>query len=492
MMQKNTEKRIAVFLILVFLIGLFPVMLIARYNYPCADDFGFSAYSHIAWEETHSLLQVLNGAVKTVRERWLGWQGTFSSIFVMALQPAVFGENAYSLVPWIMIGAMSLSTLFLLNVILRKVMLVRTHIYMCVSMIYLIFALECMIDKTQGFFWFNGAAHYMIPHSVAVVLCGLTILLLVESEYRFRRMFLACLAALFVGGSNYITGLMTAILFAAAFVAVIIMKKVRKVKFLFPPFMFFVVAFTVNICAPGNMVRQEEIVKRPGVVKSVLMSFYYCVEYVTEIWFDWTYIILILVLLPFIWEIVKTVRNKFDYRFPLLVPMASFCILSAMFTPSLYAMGEAGGGRIFNIIFLDYLFLIIINLYYTLGWIYMRFFSDSGKESCLETKEVKLYLMALLGMGLFIGSLYSKVNPDYFTSTSAVKSLITGEAAAYGEETRERTLLLRKGDRKEIRLPMFEVQPFLLYYSDIGKDADDWKNKSMGRYYQKEKIYGID
>lgn len=259
MKQINTEKKIAVFLTLVFLMGLIPVMLIARYNYPCADDFGFSAYSHIAWKETHSLLQVLKGAVTTVKERWLGWQGTFSSIFVMALQPAVFGENAYSLVPWIIIGAMSLSTLFLLNVIIRKVMLVRTPVFICVSMIYLIFALECMIDKTQGFFWFNGAAHYMIPHSVAVILCGLMILLLMEDGHRLKRMFLACLASLFVGGGNYVTGLIAVILFVAAFAAVIIMKKVRKVKILFPPFVFFVIAFAVNIFAPGNMVRQEEV-----------------------------------------------------------------------------------------------------------------------------------------------------------------------------------------------------------------------------------------
>ena len=136
------------------------------------------------------------------------------------------------------------------------------------------------------------------------------------------------------------------------------------------PFILFVIAFLMNICAPGNMVRQEEVLYRPGVANAILMSFYYCVEYITEIWFDWTYIIFILSLIPFLWEVVKTVGNKFRYNFPLIVMIASFCFLSAMFTPSLYAMGEAGGGRIFNIIFLDYLFLIILNLYYVLGWIY--------------------------------------------------------------------------------------------------------------------------
>lgn len=55
MKQKMTEKRIAGFLVIVFILALIPVLLIGKYNYPCADDFGFSAYSHIAWEETQSI-----------------------------------------------------------------------------------------------------------------------------------------------------------------------------------------------------------------------------------------------------------------------------------------------------------------------------------------------------------------------------------------------------------------------------------------------------
>ena len=492
MIQDKTEKRIAVFLIVIFIMGLIPILLIAKYNYPCADDFGFSAYSRIAWKETHSLLQVLKGAMITVKERWLGWQGTFSSIFVMALQPAIFGEDGYRMVPWIMIGTMCFSSVFLFHTVLRKLMLVRRPIFICITVIYLFFALECMIDKTQGFFWFNGAAHYMIPHSIAVVLCGVVLLLLKEDKHIIRRMSAACLAALFVGGSNYVTGLSIVILFFSVLVAVIYLKKRKYLNRLLLPFILFVIAFLMNICAPGNMVRQEEVLYRPGVANAILMSFYYCVEYITEIWFDWTYIIFILSLIPFLWEVVKTVGNKFRYNFPLIVMIASFCFLSAMFTPSLYAMGEAGGGRIFNIIFLDYLFLIILNLYYVLGWIYNHSGLGVSSVSCIAAKEVKLYFAAILLMTVFIGAMYCKVNPDYFTSVSAVKSLVSGEAKAYGEETSERTMRLQNNTQAELKLPLLKEQPFLLYYSDIGVGSDDWKNNSMERYYQIDNIIGVE
>ena len=70
----------------------------------------------IAWKETHSLLQVLKGAMITVK-KMVGWQGTFSSIFVMALQPAIFGEDGYRMVPWIMIGTMCFSSVFFYSIL---------------------------------------------------------------------------------------------------------------------------------------------------------------------------------------------------------------------------------------------------------------------------------------------------------------------------------------------------------------------------------------
>lgn len=491
MKKRSFEYKISFFLVVFFILSLIPIMLLARYNYPCADDFGFSTYSHIAWLESHSIFQVLKGAWKTVVERWLGWQGTFSSIFLMALQPSIWGDAGYHLVPWIMIGAMSLSTMFFLYTILVKLFNVRKPVFISISMIYLIFALQCMIDKTQGFFWFNGAAHYMIPHCVALILIGLLIQLINNHNIRIFKLILASFLAFFVGGSNYITGLTIAIIFVSALLLLLYYKKKKELIILIIPFMFFITAFLLNTLAPGNSVRQGEMDIRPGVIKSILLSFYYCIEYVTETWFDWTYLFYILTLIPFIWEVVKKVGFRFSYRYPLLFFFYSYCILSAMFTPSLYATGIAGGGRIFNIIFLDLLLLVIGNIFYFLGWLYThipQFRYVTG--SCLETNTAKKYFIGLFCLITFISTLYVKVNVDYFTTSSALNSLFSGEAAAYGQETAERSRLLNISDDKDITLKLFKTQPYLLYFSDISEDPGDWKNNSMARYYQKNSIRG--
>ncbi len=491
----KTESKIAAALVLLFAAGLIPVFLLGSCAYPSADDYGFSAYSYIAWADTHSVIQTVKGACATVAERWYSWQGTFSSIFLMALQPGIWGM--YGLVPIMMIGMMSLSTLFLLHTVMVKILHTRPAVFIGASMLYLLLAVQCMVDKTQGFFWYNGAAHYILPHSAALFLCGLLLLLVTGEEKRSSRLVMACLLAAFTGGSNYITALIVLVLFVSAMGFLLFLKEKKKCALLVLPFLFFLTAFLVNTLAPGNAVRQEEMLVRPGVVKSILLSFYYCMEYVVDTWFNWTYLLFLLALVPFMWETVRSSSGRFSYPAPLLVLFCSYCVLSAMFTPSLFATGDVGGGRVFNIIFLDSMLFLMLNLFYCMGWFAGKMEAAGAvwkAESCFEKKAVRWYLGGILFFGVFVGAMYMKVNPDYFTTTSAIRSLVSGEASAYGAETKEREALLQeaaKSGEKEIAVPRLTVHPYLLFWSDIEEDAGDWKNQSMARYYRKDAITGI-
>lgn len=490
------ETKIAALLVLCFVLSLIPILGVGVYDYPSADDYGYSAYCHIVWGKTHSVFQTIGAACATVADRWQTWQGTFSTMFLMALQPGIWG--LYAVVPFLMIGMLCASTLFLLYTVMIKVIHARKTVFLCVSMLYLLFAVQCMIDKVQGFFWYNGAVQYMLPHSMALFLCGLCVLLLTEEENRKRRMVFSCLLAVFTGGSNYITALITGILFVTALVLLSAAGHRRKVVRLLVPFLFFAAAFLVNTLAPGNAVRQEEMLMRPGVIKSILLSFYYCTEYLLHTWFQWTHLLFALALVPFLREAVKVVGNRISYPAPLLVALYSFGILSAMFTPSLFATGIPGGGRIFNIIFLDSMLLLAGNLFYCMGWMsgkWQAWYGSAaeGKEngvSCLERKETLQYLVGILLFGVVIGAMYAKVNPDYFTSTSAICSLVSGETAAYGEEMKERERLVQEAKTDEIILPRLRTQPYLLFFSDIEEDPEDWRNKSMARYYQKDAVSG--
>lgn len=80
---------------------------------------------------------------------------------------------------------------------------------------------------------------------------------------------------------------------------------------------------------------------------------------------DYLFVILIA---PFAIHAVQEYKGNFSFRFPVLVPLWSYCVLASMFTESIYAGGGPGAGRIYNVIFLTYLILIMLNLVYLYGW----------------------------------------------------------------------------------------------------------------------------
>lgn len=112
--QDNRYKMIIVVIsiacILALLAVVFPLLLIAQYDYPLADDwsYGNSAY-HVMRNEGGNLGQVLHAAFQKVREAYLGWDGRFANDFLDSLHPGIWGEKYYAMTPWILIGMLIFS-----------------------------------------------------------------------------------------------------------------------------------------------------------------------------------------------------------------------------------------------------------------------------------------------------------------------------------------------------------------------------------------------
>ena len=47
------------------------------YAFPQADDWSYSWRTHLAWVDTHSLLEVLKGADAAVAEAYMNWQDVY-------------------------------------------------------------------------------------------------------------------------------------------------------------------------------------------------------------------------------------------------------------------------------------------------------------------------------------------------------------------------------------------------------------------------------
>ena len=62
-------------LAVVLVASLVPLLAIAQYSHPSADDYPYALATHAAWQETGSVWAVLRAAAHTVAQRYQTWQG---------------------------------------------------------------------------------------------------------------------------------------------------------------------------------------------------------------------------------------------------------------------------------------------------------------------------------------------------------------------------------------------------------------------------------
>ena len=154
-----------------------------------------------------------------------------------------------------------------------------------------------------------------------------------------------------------------------------------------------------------------------------------------------------------------------------------------MFTPSVFASGVPGAGRIYNIIYLTHMILIVVNMIYLYGWYWRRY---GGR--CIEEKELYLYQGISMLAAFFIFGITAAVNQDTYTSVSAIVSIADGEAQKYRQEEEKRIEILMNESIPDPVLKEFSVKPYLLFYEDIEEDTGNWKNIRMSQYYRKHSV----
>ena len=98
------------------LLSLMPLYALSAYNHACYDDFGFSILTHDAWRETGSFRETVRAAVQNTVGIRNTWEGTYTTSFLSALQPALFNEDLY----WLTTALLLTFLLFALWFFLRQ------------------------------------------------------------------------------------------------------------------------------------------------------------------------------------------------------------------------------------------------------------------------------------------------------------------------------------------------------------------------------------
>lgn len=482
-----TPKNIAVLTTVIYILGLIPLLWIAWYNYPSADDYSIGSACHHIWLSTHNPFVVIwQGMIKAVDD-WLNWMGYFTSMFLMSIPPNAFGERWYVLTTWIILGMLSFSTLYLCKCVFIKILHGDKYSCHSIAMLILFTSVQCMCPagRVEAFYWYSGAANYVFVHSMSLFFFGLLISAFYEKgKKKVWHLTAAAFMGFFTGGGNQVTALNVAIVLFGAIVLMTISKKWKICKCLWIPMATFYIGFILNVAAPGNLVRAE---KTSGMnpLKAVLVSFYECLDFAMSEWTTWPVIVIMLALIPLFWHMVG--KSSFQFPCPLLVLFTGFCLVAAMATPPLFALGNMGAGRLQALMFLIYVLVLALCIGYVTGWARHRWthrLGNPGKkeregfsaEGCWWLAGCIIFLV--LGSGLTIVP-----EPHYYTFSSALADLSNGSAKAYGDALKERMEIYHSGVEGMIEVEPLPAQPVLLYFSDIKENPEDWENRGVSRFY---------
>lgn len=473
------------------IIAIIPLVKVAKYTHPCADDYTYGFLTHEAWTTTHSITKTIGQALSQVKETYNTWQGTHSSIFLMALSPAVFeGDISYGMSAWIMIGILLISVFCILHAFFVRFIGIGVAKSAFVSAITCFWMLESIYSPVNGLFWFNGSVHYWFMHGCMLLSISNIVCFFAERRKKNRtavkllNIALSSFFAFMCGGANYSTALLTGCILALLVLCGIVFL---KVYLQIAPFVLYLASFAISILAPGNSKRGSNFAGK-GPLESIVEAFKLALYDATH-WVDLQTVIIVLMLLPVLFTMSKKLDLKGRLWLPVISIIISFGLHASMYVPLFFAMGGGGIERQENICKLWFELMVVINLFLIISAVrpFIEKHVDclakrADSKSGLRALVISLSFYIVLVGGLLLHMKLSDRSIFQYSSYIAYVELKNGEAKEYYSTYEKRLEQISEGN-PDVVLEDYSVKPYLLYFDDITSDVYDWKNAAYARWY---------
>ena len=166
---KFTYKTAYNLILILVLLSFLPLLFISKYNHMSADDYSYGSETHQVWQHTGSLSETVKTAGTTVAKYYDSWQGTFTSIFLMALQPGIFGEKYYPIGAVFLICLYGVSFYVFGHVMFTRLLNVDKYQAGIVTLFMLLLCTQWMQAPVQAFYFYNAGVHYIFMFSMFVM-----------------------------------------------------------------------------------------------------------------------------------------------------------------------------------------------------------------------------------------------------------------------------------------------------------------------------------
>lgn len=492
---------LAVALAAALAIALAVMVAVSVYDHSYADDWHYGVDAHLALEAGEGLPGAVAAAAREVADTYGSWQGTYSAIFLMALQPGVFGEQYYGAGAVFIIAALAAATLYAARVVVRDVLGAPRAVWLALSCAVLLLQTQLLPSPVEGFWWYNSAVYYTFYHALMLVGAGLAVRIARGRTWRgplgraglaLRSCALAALAFAIAGG-NFVTGLVAGLALFAATVGGIARGN-RRCQALIPALVVYTADFALSMAAPGNAVRQASQFSGDGlgVVMTLVRSALAGVEYLVL----WTNGLLVLVLALTVPAMLWAARrSSCSFAHPWAPAAASVLLFMASFAPTFYSMGTVGPGRVQNVRYDLFVVLVMVCVGWLCGWCVRRAealgWDAEAPHARLRTAWTA-YTVALVAVAvLVVGALAVDArHRDDVVAISAAASLASGEAEAYDEQVWSRIATLTESPAAEVRVPFYTEGPKVLFMGDIRDNMDNYINYRLAQWYGRDSVIG--
>lgn len=480
-MNSSKQSKIAVGLIFTFFcMILLPLFIIAHYNYPCSDDFSFADALYKGISDNSGLKAVLRGAWSEAVQFYKSWQGCYFNNVLSSFGIGIAVPRYYFLGTYLVLISFVAASVGFLRTVTYRIGQWNSKISWIVSVLITAMQILYVPYPSEAFYWFVGATVYTLTYALLLFLVMALMCFYLNTDSKRKTLcgVLAIALTFMIGGSNYSTGLLTAEILVLSFGWMFLQK--RKCLFLGIILAEYLICFVIfNAFAPGNYARMGAV-ESLGVAGSILASFRQGFRFLRE-WFRMPVVFLLIVI--FLLGASQVAKMDFSFKLPGLVTFFSFGLFCSQMTPPFFAGATWGPGRLINLIYFSYYFLLAGNLLYWTGWLAKR----CEKFRLFISKEPKVLMVLLCFFVLWVIGLkiYGLQSTN---STSAFLSLAKGEASIYLEENKARWAVYEDNTILDVEVEDFSVKPRVLYHDDIVEDSTDWRNGAVANFFGKNSV----
>ncbi len=477
------EHFYSISLILLAGISIIPLIIMCKYNHPSADDFDYAISTAYEWNSSHSLWNLLLTAIETSKQFYNSWQGLYFSAFLLALQPAIFGEEYYFLSGIIMLFLIIFSTCFFFSYIIKKIIGGTILDGVTIGSAASFLMIQWMPSCVEGIYWFNGAINYGFFYAILLFLICAAINLHTSTSKKssVKTIIISIILTFVLEGGNHITAFMGILIIFSFLITEFILKRRNKIIYFFSILLFMLICFFANISSPGTQIRHQLINYKSSVISTILEAISGSIEKI-NIWLNLAPIIVALLLMPLFIKLAKQISQTFNFKFsnPFFVFVGSIAWICLMYCPPLYAMGMLGEGRIHDIVYYNFILLFLINVFYYTGWVIRHLDDFKANNYNIDTKWLCCTIVLLIGLWI------SNWNNSW--SHKAFAELKAGLPQQYSAQANARYEQLCNSTNLDVRVAAFNVTSELLFYSDITEDPNHWKNLSIKKFYNLNSI----